>query len=411
MKNRYVIQLITFLIFLSFSLQAQSKPPDNLEKIKALPYLNWVKSRKEDSKKSGVTVYDKDRTWEEVSIFNFDEDGRAYLIDMDGKTLHSWSSDKKDWHYAEMDEEGNLYVIVHDSQLMKLNWNSGIIWENKMQFHHDLDRDDKGRVYCISREVMDIPYKAGKIPILNDYIVILDSDGNLQQNISIYGLFGDLVNSKRLEEIAKLSSKLATSGKEIDAYSELGQLCDVFHVNTIEFINRDIKDVASKGDILISIRELNIIAIISLKSPEIVWSWGGNDLKRQHHPSLLNNDNILIFDNGGKREFSRIVELNPITRKIEWEYKSNPPKKFFSGTRGACQRLPNGNTLITESDHGHVFEITRAGEIVWEFWSKIWKKHGKRRALYRMMRISSDVLKKLPFDQRTAEYLKMKGYL
>jgi hypothetical protein len=31
--------------------------------------------------------------------------------------------------------------------------------------------------------------------------------------------------------------------------------------------------------------------------------------------------------------------------------------------------LPNGNTLITESDNGRAFEVTREGEIVWEFLS------------------------------------------
>jgi hypothetical protein len=29
--------------------------------------------------------------------------------------------------------------------------------------------------------------------------------------------------------------------------------------------------------------------------------------------------------------------------------------------------LPNGNTLITESDGGRLFEVTADGQIVWEF--------------------------------------------
>lgn len=32
-----------------------------------------------------------------------------------------------------------------------------------------------------------------------------------------------------------------------------------------------------------------------------------------------------------------------------------------------AQRLPNGNTLITEGGTGRVFEITKAGQIVWEY--------------------------------------------
>ena len=33
----------------------------------------------------------------------------------------------------------------------------------------------------------------------------------------------------------------------------------------------------------------------------------------------------------------------------------------------SAQRLPNGNTLITEGSDGRVFEVTREHEIVWEY--------------------------------------------
>ena len=42
---------------------------------------------------------------------------------------------------------------------------------------------------------------------------------------------------------------------------------------------------------------------------------------------------------------------------------------FFSAVQGAAQALPNGNVLVTESTKGRVFEVTRDGEIVWEFWN------------------------------------------
>ena len=43
------------------------------------------------------------------------------------------------------------------------------------------------------------------------------------------------------------------------------------------------------------------------------------------------------------------------------------PQSFYSMARGANQRLANGNTLVTESDDGRLFEITSEGEVVWEF--------------------------------------------
>ena len=40
---------------------------------------------------------------------------------------------------------------------------------------------------------------------------------------------------------------------------------------------------------------------------------------------------------------------------------------FTTGVNSNAQPLPNGNTLINEGWFGHFFEVTRAGEVVWEY--------------------------------------------
>jgi len=40
---------------------------------------------------------------------------------------------------------------------------------------------------------------------------------------------------------------------------------------------------------------------------------------------------------------------------------------FHSLASSSMTRLPNGNTLISEDNHGRVFQVTPAGEIVWEY--------------------------------------------
>jgi hypothetical protein len=56
--------------------------------------------------------------------------------------------------------------------------------------------------------------------------------------------------------------------------------------------------------------------------------------------------------------------------------------------------LPNGNTLIVETENGRGFEVTRAGEIVWEFISP--KRHKNKKgkelifSLFEMTRINRD---------------------
>jgi len=165
---------------------------------------------------------------------------------------------------------------------------------------------------------------------------------------------------------------------------------DIMHTNTIEVIDRDIEGFCRKGDWLISIRELDFIGVLDPDKEKFVWSWGPGELDMQHHPTLLKNGNILIFDNGYNKGFSRVIELNPLTKKIVWEYKSDPPQDFYSEHRGGSQRLPNGNTLITESNKGHVFEVTKEGRLVWEFYNpKVRLEDKKKEAIFRVIRFTS----------------------
>ena len=100
--------------------------------------------------------------------------------------------------------------------------------------------------------------------------------------------------------------------------------------------------------------------------------WEVRHPDHHHHGILLRNGNVLIFDNGPHRlddavPYSRVVEVNPATIEIVWKYQDKPTWNFFSPRMGFAQRLPNGNTLITESSFGRVFEVTKEDEIVWEY--------------------------------------------
>jgi hypothetical protein len=88
----------------------------------------------------------------------------------------------------------------------------------------------------------------------------------------------------------------------------------------------------------------------------------------------------MAFDNGlqagyppQSRAFSRVVEIDPATRKVIWRYDATysglPQWDFFSPIISGAQRLDNGNTLITEGTKGHLFEVAPSGEIVWSYWS------------------------------------------
>lgn len=95
---------------------------------------------------------------------------------------------------------------------------------------------------------------------------------------------------------------------------------------------------------------------------------------------------FLVFNNGQKRpqrEYSSVEEVHvPFDAKLgftrepgqpfaprdaAWTYSD--PDRFYAGFISGAQRLPNGNTLVCEGSKGRVFEVTREGQIVWDFWS------------------------------------------
>jgi hypothetical protein len=62
-----------------------------------------------------------------------------------------------------------------------------------------------------------------------------------------------------------------------------------------------------------------------------------------------------------------VLEFDPFSQQIHWSFSGAADAPFFTRTCGSVQRLANGNTLITESDAGRAFEVTRDKRIVWEF--------------------------------------------
>lgn len=93
--------------------------------------------------------------------------------------------------------------------------------------------------------------------------------------------------------------------------------------------------------------------------------------------------NLTIFNNGYDRGWSSIEEIAlPLDAHgrytIEpgrpygpaqpvWRYEARNRADFFSSEISGAHRLPNGNTLICAGVMGHLFEVTREGEIVWQY--------------------------------------------
>jgi hypothetical protein len=121
---------------------------------------------------------------------------------------------------------------------------------------------------------------------------------------------------------------------------------------------------------------------------------------------LPGEGNILVFDNGGsagygasnpgapsgidnaRRDFSRVLEFNPVTLEVIWQYPSPGPgaNRFYSSFVSSAQRLLNGNTLITEGNSGRIIEVTAGHETVWEYISPYSHRMLKMNLVYRAYR-------------------------
>ena len=104
-------------------------------------------------------------------------------------------------------------------------------------------------------------------------------------------------------------------------------------------------------------------------------------------PGLPGAGHLLVFDNGLDRPggpFSTLDEIaTPVgadgsyptlakpaafgPTSLAWQYQATPPTAFYSSEISGAQRLPNGNTFACEGTTGRFFEVTSAGELVWEY--------------------------------------------
>jgi Arylsulfotransferase (ASST) len=126
------------------------------------------------------------------------------------------------------------------------------------------------------------------------------------------------------------------------------------------------------GNILASLRSVSAVIIIDRGTGKVIWHLGAGTVAQQHCASELPDGSILLFDNGTFRTaesvtYSRVIEVDRQSKAITWEYRDSPAENFFTPFMGAAQRLPNGNTLITESAFGRIFEVTRSGQVCWEY--------------------------------------------
>jgi hypothetical protein len=210
--------------------------------------------------------------------------------------------------------------------------------------------------------------------IIDEEIIRISPDGIVQQTFSIL----DVLRASQYKNLVMSVNNLKEDSTDID-------ILHVNHVEVFDGTRSSVSPLFRRGNVLISIKHMNAVAIIDGVTRETGWLWGPSNVSLQHHPTLLENGNILLFDNGLSE--SRVVEVEVPSGRIAWTYENGVD--FYSYWGGSSQRLANGNTLITDTAHGRVFEVTQKGRIVWEFANPIVNdQDGTRLNVWRMTRFN-----------------------
>jgi len=337
--------------------------------IRQLEALGYASGTKTAPGLSGVTRHDAARASEGLNFYVSGHEAAAVLMRMDGKVLHRWALDFWDvwptdraersnegthhWRRAEPFPNGDLLAIYEGLGLVKLDRSSNVIWARRNGAHHDLQVLPNGDIAVLVREARLIERIDAARPTLEDFVLILDSDGREKKRISVLEAFERSPEHRRIWD---------------ESPRRWG---DLFHTNSIEVLDgrfAGINSAFAKGNFLLSSRHLNAVFVVSQEAAEVIWAMRG-PFRAQHDARLLDDGAIMVFDNSGRAGASAVEVYDPQTLAIRWEYAGSEKQPFYTRFCGSSQRLPNGNTLITESDNGRAFEVTSDGDIVWEFYN------------------------------------------
>ncbi len=331
------------------------------------------------------------------SAYSYQDQTDLTQLDWDGNVV--WKFDHKDY----IEDEG------HEPQWMARQ-------------HHDYQREGNPVGYYVPG--MECKTDSGNTLILchtdlynkrisdkrllDDTIIEVDWEGNILWTWRVNEHFNELGFSQAAKNVL-----FRNPNQHI---TKNGEMSDWMHINSMSTLGPnkwyDQGDERFHPDNIIwDAREANIMAIISKETGKIVWKIGpdfteSKELRRigqiigQHHCHMIpkglpGEGNILLFDNGGWagyglpdrmsidgtkvdiRDHSRILEIDPTTLKVVWSYVGSDTTTgmmpmitnttFYSQLISAAQRLPNGNTMITEGCFSRMFEVTPDKEVVWEY--------------------------------------------
>ncbi|MDZ7725248.1 MAG: arylsulfotransferase family protein [candidate division KSB1 bacterium] len=348
--------------------------------------------------KNGVLVNKQDKVYPGITLisgaWNPDDEEWHYgirLVDMQGNIVNEWKLDPaKIWpksphtdhtaglhnkkrrtmiHGAHIYPNGDIVFNFEYLTLVRMDWDGNIIWKLPYRTHHSVFEDENKSLWVCGAKWRE--ERVPEYPHLNpnfteDMIVKVSPDGEIEREISI------------------LKALYECNYYGLLFFDWVYNTDDVTHLNNVEVLSSDMAEnfeLFDTGDILISMRYINSVMVIDGKTEKIKWSFT-HPFVAQHDPDFHPDGTITVFNNGLSRKNSEsvlggseILKIDPVTKSITPIYGHKEDQYFYTNRGGKHQHLPNGNMIITECQAGRVFEVTLAGELVWDWHTSKWNEN------------------------------------
>ena len=307
-------------------------------------------------------------------VFDFLENLHgAILLNPAGKVVNIWPVSQKELegyhqkdtnifpHGFEIFSDGSIITAfgTGGSALTKYNYCGDIVWQLYGHFHHAISYDGENSIWVLG-DVWD-----------NTENDTLKHTNFLKIDIAT----GEVLKESNFEEIEANNPKIDIFGivkfdsSAVSKWITTPEVVNFYwHPNDIESLPKILEEFYPNfkaGDLLMSLRNPNLILVIDQDTLEVKW-WRQGLTRRQHDPDWNTRGTITVYNNNMHRGYSSIVEMDPVTHEhstlIEGEEYN-----FTSWLKGKHDALPNKGYLITSSQQGRVFEVDENGDVTFEF--------------------------------------------
>jgi len=352
---------------------------------------HWVVEARYEG--DGVTRNDHEATGELILLQGFFDDAvELHLIRRDGTLMARWpvsyaalaqhithvrKTPASDWnvglHGAVLLPDGSAVFSMDHIGLFKLNRCGDLVWSVDEPTHHSVENNADGSFWVSSADKIHpgagTEHALFRPPYTTDTLLHVSPAGEVLEEISLINVFVD----SNMMGLLTLTGSIVPDmmeGSRPDFEREL------FHLNDVEELPEDLAaafPMFAAGDLLVSLRNRNLILVIDRETQTIKW-WHIGPWVRQHDPDWSPDGTITVFDNnrdgtdtGAILGSSRIVAIDPSTRQTEIRYGGPGEEFFYAERRGKHQVLDGGGMLIVEAEAGRVFEIDPGHKVTWEY--------------------------------------------